>query len=657
MKTPLSIVAWIAWGLILLGGCHAPVAAVRAAPIGAKPSVALATSVHSEDDATIPITSDDAVRGNRLAPVTVVVFSDFECPFCAQLEGTFSALRERYGEEQLRFVFKNNPLPFHSSARLAAEVGQGVLSLGGDEAFWRFEAMAFHRQEMISADALRAWAIAAGVDGNKLDRGLAERRWARKVEQDIELAARLRAFGTPVSFVNGVMVSGSEELDRFRELVEQELTKANTLIASGVPRDMIYTRLASANYVIPEEPTEEPDSTKIVYRVPVGSGPIRGPKLAPVTIVVFSDFECPFCKRAEETLATIRQTYADKVRIVWRDLPLPRHLRAEPAAELARAARAQRGDEGFWTAHDLLFAAQPGFEDADLERIAKEAKLDVKKAMSSVRAKAYKQAIDDDGEVADDFEANGTPHFFINGRRLAGAKSFDTFKPIVDEEIKRADSLLMSGVAMTDLYEALTKDGVSPPEPERRAISPAAQPSPFAGAPNAKLVITEVADFQCSFCRRANATMEELLKAYPGKIKIVWRDDPLPRHPDAPLAAEAAREAFAQQGSLGFTKMQKLLFDNQGALERDKLDGYARSIGLDMARFTKALDSRSHKAAVDADIKAASDALVRGTPAFFVGPYFISGAQPYSKFKKLVERELGGGKTAALPRSRPSPSP
>src|SRR5690606_9248595 len=132
----------------------------------------------------------------------------------------------------------------------------------------------------------------------------------------------------------------------------------------------------------------------------------------------------------------------------------------------------------------------------------------------------------------------------------------------------------------------------------------------------------------------------ELLKDYPGKLKIVWRDKPLPMHPDAALAAEAAREAHAQKGNAGWLKMHDALFANQRALKRADLEGYASQIGLDMGRFKKALDARTHKAAVEADDKAVSDAGVRGTPSFTVGPFFISGAQPLPKFKKLVDRAL-----------------
>ena len=602
----------------------------------------------SEDDAAIPIASDDAVRGSRLAYVTIVVFSDFQCPFCTRLETTLDRLREEYGDDKLRVVFKHNPLPFHQHARLAAEVGQGVLALAGQEAFWRYHAMAFRRQAVMSPEAIRAWGAAAGADERAHEDGLQKKRWAQKVEYDVSVAKRIGATGTPMSYVNGVLLSGAQPFDRFKEVVDAELEKAKSLVERGVARDKVYTRLASANFEAPRpnvRDDEDDDAaaaaeTKIVNKIPVGSGPVRGPATAQVTIIEFSDFQCPYCKRAEETMARIRREYGDKVRIVWRDMPLPFHPRAEPAAQLARAARAQKGDAGFWTVHDLLFQNQTSLEDGDLERIAREAKLDVAKAMAAVKAKSFKKGIDEDMAVGDDFKASGTPHFFINGRRLVGALPFENFKPIIDEEITKADALLKQGTSRAALYDTLIKDGKAASEPDKKAIGAPPANAPFRGTANAKVVIQQVSDFQCPFCKRVEPTIDELLKAYPGKIKVVWRDKPLPMHPDAALAAEAAREAHAQKGNEGFTKMQKLLFDNQQALKRADLDGYAKSIGLDMTKFARALDSHVHKAAVDADDKATTDVGVTGTPAFFVGPYFISGAQPLARFRKAVELTL-----------------
>jgi protein-disulfide isomerase len=112
-------------------------------------------------------------------------------------------------------------------------------------------------------------------------------------------------------------------------------------------------------------------------RIPVGTSPVLGPRNALVTVVVFSDYQCPFCSRVEETLHRIRTEYRNDVRFVWKDNPLPFHDKATPAAEAAREAFAQGGNEKFWRFHDTLFQHQQNLERADLERYAQEVGLDM----------------------------------------------------------------------------------------------------------------------------------------------------------------------------------------------------------------------------------------------------------------------------------------
>src|ERR1019366_9082613 len=101
--------------------------------------------------------------------------------------------------------------------------------------------------------------------------------------------------------------------------------------------------------------------------------------------------------------------------IVWRDEPLPFHPRALPAAELAREARAQKGQAAFWAVHDALFASHPRLEDTDLEAIARSAGLDVAMVTDAIAKGKHKIAIEQDMDLADDLQASGTPHFFVNG--------------------------------------------------------------------------------------------------------------------------------------------------------------------------------------------------------------------------------------------------
>jgi hypothetical protein len=144
------------------------------------------------------------------------------------------------------------------------------------------------------------------------------------------------------------------------------------------------------------------------------------------------------------------------------------------------------------------------------------------------------------------------------------------------------------------------------------------------------------------------------LKAYAGKVKLAWRDLPLATHPDALIAAEAAREALSQKGNEGFWKMETILYANQPNLN---LDAPAREVGLDVDKLKKALDAHVHRAALDADAKAAGEAGIVTTPTFVVGPYILSGAPTLGRLRRLVERVLAETATETVRHPSGGPRP
>ena len=608
----------------------------------------------TDEESPIPISSKDPMLGNRDAPVTIVQFSDFQCPFCSRVEPTIDQIRQTYGDK-VRIVWKNAPLPFHPNAKPAAEAAAGVFALKGNDAFWKFHDTAFKNQSALSRESYEKWAQATGVDMAQFKAGLDSHKWADKVDKDDAVGKQAGVNGTPAAFVNGVLVSGAQPFDKFKAVIDQELAKAQAKIASGTPKNKIYVAMTQENKKAapaaaakPEEQGEKEDTTTI-FKVPVGNSPVQGSPNALVTIVEFSDYQCPYCKRVEPTMKQIHDTYGDKVRLVWKNEPLPFHPRAEPAAEVASEARAEKGDKGFWDVHDRLYESQPKLDDPDLDKIAQDAGLNLDKVHAAMKDHKYKSAIDADNDLADDMQASGTPHFFIDGRRLVGAQPFEKFKAIIDEEITKAQGLLAKGTSQKDLYDTMIKDGKGAPEPEKKqvAVSPNA---PARGNMNAKVTIQEFSDFQCPYCKRVEDAVNDVMKNYGDKIKFVWRNEPLPMHADAPLAAQAAMEAYKQKGNDAFWKMHDLLYANQPSqqsqdgLKRDHLEQYAQQIGLDMTKFKAALDNQTHKAEVDADAKAGNDAGISGTPAFVINGYFINGAQPYAKFRKIIERALAEAK-------------
>jgi protein-disulfide isomerase len=173
-----------------------------------------------------------------------------------------------------------------------------------------------------------------------------------------------------------------------------------------------------------------------VVEVSTAGRPAKGPADAPITMIVFSDYECPYCKRAEETLAQVDKAYPGKIKTVFRDYPLPFHANARPAAEAAACANAQGK---FWEYHDKLFTAAD-LSAPKLKAIAVELKLDEKKFDECLAKQEFKANVDKDMEDGAAVGVNGTPAFFINGRMLSGAQPFEKFKEIIDEELARPKS-------------------------------------------------------------------------------------------------------------------------------------------------------------------------------------------------------------------------
>ncbi len=378
--------------------------------------------------------------------------------------------------------------------------------------------------------------------------------------------------------------------------------------------------------------------------------PARGPSDALVTIVVFTDFQCPFCSRLEPTLEALLERYGRDLRVVHRDNPLPFHDHAELAAEAAREAMAQRGSDGFFRMAALLFENQRDLERASLERYAATLGLDVTRFSAALDGHVHLDAVDFDAAEASRLGARGTPSSFINGRALVGAQPIESFTAIIDDELVRARTAIADRRATrATYYERLMRGAPrdppraesSAPDPDRRYVVRVPARAPGRGAADGALVVQIFSDFQCPFCARIAPTFDALVERYGTRVRFVWRNYPLPFHDHAMEAAEAAMEAFAQRGDAGFWAMHDLIFENQRDLDRASLERYATTLGLDIVRFRRALDMHTHQAAIMADMTAIREAGASiGTPTLLVGTRLISGALPVETFAAAIDAEL-----------------
>ncbi len=166
--------------------------------------------------------------------------------------------------------------------------------------------------------------------------------------------------------------------------------------------------------------------------------PALGNASAPVTLVEFSDFQCPFCARVMPTLKRVHEAYGDRVRIVWKDFPLTSiHPQAFKAAEAGQCAREQGK---FWEYHDRLFANQQALEPELLKKYAVDSGLDAAKFSACLDTAKYGDRVQEQMGVGTSLGVSSTPTVFINGRLVSGAQPYDVFTTIIDEELERARS-------------------------------------------------------------------------------------------------------------------------------------------------------------------------------------------------------------------------
>ena len=393
----------------------------------------------------------------------------------------------------------------------------------------------------------------------------------------------------------------------------------------------------------PALPRAPADAT--VYKVSIEGSPMRGPADAPVTLVEFSDYQCPFCSRADKTVEQLRQEYGSKLRIVMKEFPLPFHPNAKPAA-LAALAAGQQGK--YWELHDKLFANQGALDPAGIERMAKEVGVDLGRFNTDRQTPQLEQVVTRDLAEGSQLGVSGTPAFFINGRKLVGAQPLESFKVVVDEELKKAEALIGSGVAPADVYAHLMQNAVAKadvPAPAPSAAPGAGQvhkivipaDAPVLGPKFAKVTIVEFSDFQCPFCGRVEPTLKQVQQTYGKDVRIVWMNEPLPFHPNAKPAAQAALAAHLQGK---FWQMHDKLFQDQQALDAAHYQQFAKELGLNLVKFQADMANPKTAARVEADASLAQSVGAGGTPNFFINGVQLVGALPFEQFKAAIDLQL-----------------
>lgn len=342
---------------------------------------------------------------------------------------------------------------------------------------------------------------------------------------------------------------------------------------------------------------------------------VTGPENAPITVVVFADFESFLCARSAAVLTRILSENPD-VRVVFKHAPDARHARALLAHEAVLAAGAQGK---FWEMHDAVFANQPRMSRTDLLGYAKTLRLNVPVFQRALDSHVYRPIVERELIEAGGLGITTTPTFFVNGRRLVGPQAPETLAGVIGSV---RDSLSKS----QDLSQTVLDAGLS--------LAIRLEHSPAKGPVAAPVSFVEFAAFDCPYCARTVATIRQLLTAYPDQLRFSFKHYPLEMQDQALLPHEAAAAA-GDQGK--FWEMHDLIFATRDRLSRDDLIAKARKLNLDVARFTKDLDAHRFRPLIESDRNEGSRLGVNATPFFFINGHAVSGSASLADLKRFID--------------------
>ncbi|MGZ3787558.1 MAG: DsbA family protein [Bacteriovorax sp.] len=227
---------------------------------------------------------------------------------------------------------------------------------------------------------------------------------------------------------------------------------------------------------------------------------------------------------------------------------------------------------------------------------------------------------------------------FIKDRQIPK----DQVNPEIRERIKQYLEVEAKKLAVDKWIAEKTKKTpveVYIQKPQRPVFDVNIKDAPFKGSADAKVTLVEYSDFQCPFCSKASVTVAELEKKYGSKLKVAFKNYPLPFHSQARLAAEAAQCAN-EQGSKLFWKMHDAMFADQTKLDKDGLYASAKKIGVKEADFKACLEATKYKAVIDSDMAEGQKLGIKSTPTFFINGKLVSGAQPIEVFSEVIDEEL-----------------
>jgi protein-disulfide isomerase len=389
-----------------------------------------------------------ADRVDTAAPATVVVADEDEAPafgppdspvevelFCTLgdhgCRASYEVLRQlsRRHPTRLRVVVRVIPLPGREGQLLA----EAAIEAQRQGRFFPFlEALGRGAREAEGA------AGRAGLDVAALRVALGERRHTRRVERDVARRDALGLVQTSALVWNGTPLVPAYRLDAFERAYDDAHVRAKAALAAGVPPDKLQAALGREADRERRRRDRGGGRTALDLAgrrlsVALEGAPIRG-EGADATLVVFADFECPFCRRQTDVLRKLEAAFPGRIRVAFKHFPLPFHPNARLAAQAAACAHRQ-GQARFWALHDAFFRASQPLSRETIDRLAGEAGLDTARLWADVGSGACAARVQADIDEGRTIGIEATPTLLINGLKITGMRSLTELRAIVGEEL------------------------------------------------------------------------------------------------------------------------------------------------------------------------------------------------------------------------------
>jgi protein-disulfide isomerase len=491
--------------------------------------------------------------------VSIVEFADFQCSFCARQAPDLRRLQAEY-QDTLTVTFKNFPLAFHTQSRAAH---LAALAAGEQGKFWEMHDLIFGHPGHLSRADFDQYAAELGLDMDKFHDFQANPARSAEIDKDIADGNSLGITASPTFIVNGHKLVGRQSYDRLRQIIAAELREE-----SWGPAEFL--------------------------NVDVSNAPYQGPESAPVTIVEFSDFQCPFCARALPSVQRLIKANHENVRFVFKNFPLDSH----PDANLTHMAALAAGEQGkFWEMHDLIFARQKNLRRADLLSLASQLGLDMSKFEKDLDNPRLRTRIEDDKREGERLGVSATPTFVVNGEVISGF-SDEKIQTRIKEELSQAQKHQLSvPMSLPELDLSL-------------------------GPKDAPIRVQWFVDLTSPLAAKSAVALQLFLAAHVGAVQVEFKNFPLQNHDSAMLVHEFALAAAAQGK---FWPIESLLLADPKPKDRDELKALASQAGIDQHRLWAEVDAHKYASFISNDLMQARRMGVSGTPTFVVGGEKLDG--------------------------------